>query len=630
MSKTGERLSSILNELESGPSADISEGKNTPLTTSEVVRILLSDSHNNEVTVSSMEDKIIPVNSQFWYDMDELRRWKEKNNNCYQIDYYRPIDTHTRKFNKLLHFLKRVMRKLCRSLIEPICLDSSEFNGSVTASINALYNNETVTEAFTNYQIELNRDTDKRLNELENSFKNQKYLENHAVSTTLDELKKQVCDIYEQINSNKIDSAELQNSTSLASNQILNLEKLIFQIQAETGELSEQQQCLQVHSEKLREQMLLLQSQTVEFDTQLQSSSSQNRDLVEQMVVLREHIENQTEDFQHQHTTLQRQCEETKNFCNDFKTKYADLQAKYDSLLCRQKAAETIQEQIKKLQFNLEKSSDEFDKALTNTEIQFMRKIKCTTSNCDDSHMHLEESPLSLSKNKTTSPDTYKTLDYFDFENHFRGSRKRIKEAQEQYIQYFTSKGQILDLGCGRGEFLELLKEHGIPALGIDGYSEFVEYCSLKGLNVNEGYVPQCLQALADESYGGIFAGQLVEHISFEDLSELCNQAHRILTPGSCFIIETPNPTCLSTYMNSFYLDPSHEKPVHPKTLQYVLQQQGFGNVQIMYTEQSKVNYRLPLLDSSSVNNLAQFNDGINLLSDIIFGSQDYAIIAYK
>ena len=123
---------------------------------------------------------------------------------------------------------------------------------------------------------------------------------------------------------------------------------------------------------------------------------------------------------------------------------------------------------------------------------------------------------------------------------------------------------------------------------------------------------------------------QVVEHLTTDQILSLCNLTYKKLQSNSYIIIETPNPTSLSIYTNWFYVDPSHIKPIHPKTLEYFLKKAGFNDIQVVYTEQSKVGYRLPLLDSQNINNISDFNDGINLLSDIIFGSQDYAIIARK
>ena len=228
------------------------------------------------------------------------------------------------------------------------------------------------------------------------------------------------------------------------------------------------------------------------------------------------------------------------------------------------------------------------------------------------------------------SKDTYAAIDYFDFENHFRGSREEIKAGQEVYAPYFEGRTNILDLGCGRGEFLEIMKEKGIPAKGVDLYPDYVYFCRLNGFDAVEGDAVEYLAGTENESLGGIFAAQLIEHLEVERILSLCAEAYKKLREGAFFIAETPNPTCLATYMNSFYLDPSHNKPVHPKTMEYYLRKVGFSEVEILFTEASRSGYRLPLLSGKSVDNLEEFNNGINLVTDLLFGSQDYAIIAKK
>ena len=121
----------------------------------------------------------------------------------------------------------------------------------------------------------------------------------------------------------------------------------------------------------------------------------------------------------------------------------------------------------------------------------------------------------------------YQAIDYFDFENYFRGSKDAIKENQKQYVPYFEGKKNVLDLGCGRGEFLELLKEHDIDATGVDFYEEYTDYCKGNGLKAVHGdaveYLRQC------DRCGGIFAGQLAEHLSTEQLVQLCELAYEKL-----------------------------------------------------------------------------------------------------
>lgn len=225
---------------------------------------------------------------------------------------------------------------------------------------------------------------------------------------------------------------------------------------------------------------------------------------------------------------------------------------------------------------------------------------------------------------------TYNDIDYFSFENSFRGSTDSIKNAQKIYVDFYKGKNNILDMGCGRGEFLELLKENGISAIGVDLYDDFVELCKEKGLSAVCGDAIEYLATQKEDSLGGIFGAQIVEHLQPEQIMNICDLAYNKLEKDGCIILETPNPKCLSIYTNAFYIDPSHVKPVHPETMKYFLKQAGFRNIQIIFTESSRIPYKLPLLQGNNISNLEEFNSGINLLTELIFGSQDYAIIAKK
>lgn len=223
---------------------------------------------------------------------------------------------------------------------------------------------------------------------------------------------------------------------------------------------------------------------------------------------------------------------------------------------------------------------------------------------------------------------SYGDIDYFDFENHFRGSREAIMERQKEYLPYFAGKKAVLDLGCGRGEFLELLRDNGIPAKGVDLYDEFVCYCQGKGLDVVRA------DAIAYLSQGaavdGIFAGQLVEHLSIGQILALCTNAYERLEEGGYLILETPNPMSLAIYTHAFYLDPSHQKPVHPYTLQYLAQKAGFGRVEILFTQGSRLPEPVPIIKGDGVQNVEEFNRHMQAMAEYMYGSQDYAVIAQK
>lgn len=248
------------------------------------------------------------------------------------------------------------------------------------------------------------------------------------------------------------------------------------------------------------------------------------------------------------------------------------------------------------------------------------KSIECEQA--DEEKTHHE-----TSKNED---DSYIAIDYFAFQNAFRGTRTTIRQRQSIYLPYFESERDlpVLDIGCGRGEFLQLLKEKKIPAFGIDLYSEYVVEGALHDLDIRQGDGIAFLQN-TDLKFGGIMVSQVVEHISFEQLQILCKAAYEKLQQNAYLVIETPNPMSVSVFTNSFYLDPTHQRPVHPFMLQYLLKEIGFSDVQIVFTEASRME-GLPKIKSDSIDNLEELNAGIQRVSDMLFGSQDYAVIAKK
>lgn len=227
-----------------------------------------------------------------------------------------------------------------------------------------------------------------------------------------------------------------------------------------------------------------------------------------------------------------------------------------------------------------------------------------------------------------SSGSDYDDIDYFDFENHFRGSIESIKKSQEFYLKFFSDKKNVVDIGCGRGEFLSLMQDNGIPAEGVDIYEPYVDYCTMKGLKATCGDGSDFLASA--EKVDGIFVGQVVEHLKPHEIIHLCNTAYERLEDGGCIVIETPNPTSLSIYTNAFYIDPSHIKPVHPLTMQYYLEKAGFRDIEIIFTESSRPPFTIPALKCESAENTAEFNAAMKQVSDMIFGSQDYAVVAVK
>jgi SAM-dependent methyltransferase len=220
-------------------------------------------------------------------------------------------------------------------------------------------------------------------------------------------------------------------------------------------------------------------------------------------------------------------------------------------------------------------------------------------------------------------------FDYAGFEDRFRGSEQDIKERQRIYVPYFEGREHVLDIGCGRGEFLELLLAHGIKARGVDVDLDMVLECRDKDLDVVREDALTYLATLADDSVGGIFAAQVIEHLEPHRIIQLVTTCYRKLAPGAALILETPNPTCLMVFADSFYRDLSHVLPIHPDTAKFLLEAAGFQDVDVKFLAPVDPSLRMPRLDIPGAA-VEQFNQGIERLNSLLFGLQDYAVIGRK
>lgn len=225
----------------------------------------------------------------------------------------------------------------------------------------------------------------------------------------------------------------------------------------------------------------------------------------------------------------------------------------------------------------------------------------------------------------------HNNMDYFKFEDAFRGTRSGVKALQSAYKPYFMVNGNapILDIGCGRGEFLELMWDNGIPAYGIDLYEPFVKYCKERGFNVQLGDALTHLNALEDCTLGGIFMSQVIEHLSSDYVIALITTAYKKLMPGCYFILETPNPDCLAA-LSEFNIDMSHIKPVHYKAIEYLFKEANYQSVERHHNEQTLYPVRAKHIDAEHIKNVNEFNQGIDHINELLFGYRDYTLIAKK
>ena len=225
--------------------------------------------------------------------------------------------------------------------------------------------------------------------------------------------------------------------------------------------------------------------------------------------------------------------------------------------------------------------------------------------------------------------------EYLIFEERFRGESDALKMRQEHYLEHFKGCKSVLDLGCGRGEFLELLKEQGIKAIGVDSNPEMVRVCNSKGLEARHADLVEFLEAAGDGSFDGIFCAQVMEHFKAGQVLRLCKLMAQKLAPGGVVVIETIDPRSIYALVNNFLLDPSHLCPIHPRLLEF-----GFSltDVDVLQVERLAPVAPEERLDVSAVSSTVGSNAAFQglvernfgKLDDFLFGYQDYAVVGRK
>ncbi|MGH9320506.1 MAG: class I SAM-dependent methyltransferase [Vicinamibacteria bacterium] len=218
---------------------------------------------------------------------------------------------------------------------------------------------------------------------------------------------------------------------------------------------------------------------------------------------------------------------------------------------------------------------------------------------------------------------------YVAFEDRYRGSPDDIRVKLAGYVAYFEGRGPVLDLGCGRGEFLDLLRTANVEARGVDGNSDMVRLCVERGLRAEVGDVIDYVARRPSGSVGGIFAAQLIEHLPPKEIGTFLEGCHRALRPGGSIVLETVNPRSLVALVEAFFRDLTHEKPLHPETLDFALRAAGFREVEIRYS--SPVSERARLLPvRNGASDARTLNHNFEKLNAFLFGDQDYAAVATK
>jgi SAM-dependent methyltransferase len=174
------------------------------------------------------------------------------------------------------------------------------------------------------------------------------------------------------------------------------------------------------------------------------------------------------------------------------------------------------------------------------------------------------------------------TGDTLDFADLFRGSTDFIADRQRGYLPLLEGRTRIVDLGCGRGEFLELLREHGLTGIGVELDAAMVDRCRSRGLTVEHADAYAYLGSVPDASLDVVFSAQVIEHVPSDRLPELLELAHRKLAQDGLFIAETVNPESHEA-LKTFFVDLTHQRPIYPQVLLYLCLQAGFGSARIFY-----------------------------------------------
>lgn len=212
------------------------------------------------------------------------------------------------------------------------------------------------------------------------------------------------------------------------------------------------------------------------------------------------------------------------------------------------------------------------------------------------------------------------------FEAEFRGTRDELKTRYHGLVELLGSSSPVLDIGCGRGELLELCAEMGIEASGVEVDESLVNACVASGFDVTLGDGVQVLASYPEEGLGGITMMQVVEHLSAQQVVDILALAAEKLRPGGKMLVETVNPQSLYVYAHAFYLDPTHVQPVHPAYLTFLFREAGFAEVTIDWRSTPVEEERLE--ESPEVASVVNANT--RRLNQLLFAPQDYAVIATR
>jgi O-antigen chain-terminating methyltransferase len=230
------------------------------------------------------------------------------------------------------------------------------------------------------------------------------------------------------------------------------------------------------------------------------------------------------------------------------------------------------------------------------------------------------------------APVSFDEAAYVAFENRFRGSRDEVRERLRPYVELFAGLEPVADLGCGRGEFLELLREAGVGGLGVESNAQALAHCRDRGLAVTASDLLSFLRERADGSLGGVFAAQVAEHLPPPVLIGVLRESHRVLRAGGLLLLETVNPRSVIGFLEVYNRDLTHQRPLHPDTLSFMAAAAGFTDVRVEMRSPVDAAAQLqPVpLDGLPPRAAQALNENVARLNALLYGPQEYALLARR
>ena len=287
-----------------------------------------------------------------------------------------------------------------------------------------------------------------------------------------------------------------------------------------------------------------------------------------------------------------------------------------------------VEEELYKMQESILSNKNEFNSLKKAQEKAISRQQQMLNR-----YMHMDEIVMLPPREKIVNSSD--DMMYEVFENKYRGSEEVIRERLEEYIKYLNKTEQMhykcLDLGCGRGEWLQLLQEQGYEAIGIDTNSEAIRMCTSKGLRAECADILNYLAELKEESIDIITGFHIIEHLEYEELNQVIIQCNRVLKENGLIIFETPNPRNLIVGACNFYTDATHVKPVHPERIKFQLEYAGFYDIEYIYWQKSHIEYHEKLVKDIQKSQLSERIKGLLIQdSEYMNCPADYGIVGRK